>query len=146
MKSIGYIIAAIVVVGFIIFLLTRSNGEAKAYKEAHKNYVAANGKVTAVRQTSPGIKRTISKVYTVAFTTADGQQVTESNAAIGRVKSYEVGDTLQLFYDPANPQAGATDRDGLEMNSHLFSSQNLLVYGIGIMVVAFVVFLNMKRR
>ncbi|RFM25650.1 DUF3592 domain-containing protein [Deminuibacter soli] len=146
MQKTGIIIAVVVTIGFIIFLLWNSANKAKQYRDEHKNYLEATAIVTSVRQTRPGIKRTISNVYTISFTTATGEAVSESAASIGRLKTYAVGDTVHIYYDPANPRVGATDADGLSMDSNIFDGRNILTYIIGLLIVGIVIGIRFKRR
>lgn len=147
MQKTGYLIfVVVVVIAFILFLFMRSGNQAKKYREEHRDFLPVTAKVTGIRQTSPGIKRTVSKVYAVTYTTSEGRTITDASAGIGRMKDYQVGDTLQVYYDPVNPGIGTVDKDGLEMDSNIFDRKNILVYVIGFLAVAIFLVVNFRKK
>ena len=96
---IASIIFAIIGIGMVIAAIVLATNEQKFISTATK----VPGTVTSF-VTDTDSKGKISYKPVVDFTTTDGRQFTYTSGISSSPAAYSVGETVDIYYDPANPQ------------------------------------------
>jgi hypothetical protein len=132
--------------GMLGYWLFTKNQETEQARQNYQGYLPAKAIIRDIY--TMGIGKRSRTHYDLTLQLANGQWQNQSQADIGRGllnRSYAIGDTILVYYNPENTNIPVIDEYELTTSTETSDYRNLLGYAVGALVVGIAAFVNRKE-